>query len=254
MVERGRPNVVAFQTRIPLHSVHEELTKRAIERVDGVHLLYTVVGLTKPGEIDHFTRFRTYQVLTKYYDPDRILLALIPLAMRMGRLREALWHALIRRNNEAKNHLIVGGDHAGPGNDSSGNPFYGPYDAQALVADYAEELGVNMVPFERMVYVPDEDRYEEEGSLMDAQRTASISGTQVREEYLAKGRPFRNWVARPEVADVLQDAYPPRRKQGICLWSTGLSGSGKSTTAKNEGAATNGAGLTTMSAHWLLTR
>ncbi len=228
--EIGRGNVVAFQTRNPLHRVHEELTKRAIERVDGVLLLHPVVGMTKPGDVDHFTRVRTYQALTKYYDPDRILLALLPLAMRMGGPREALWHALIRRNYGA-NHFIVGRDHAGPGNDSSGKPFYGPYDAQELVAEYADELGVSMMPFERMVYVPDEDRYEEEGSLTEAQRTASISGTQVREEYLDAGKTLPEWFTRPEVAEILHDAYPPRRKQGVCLWFTGLSGSGKTTTA-----------------------
>ena len=226
----GRANVVAFQTRNPLHRVHEELTKRAIERVDGVLLLHPVVGMTKPGDVDHFTRVRTYQALAKYYDPDRFLLALIPLAMRMGGPREALWHALIRRNYGA-NHLIVGRDHAGPGSDSSGRPFYGPYDAQHMVAQYAEEIGVAMVPFERMVYVPDEDRYEEEGSLSQAQRTASISGSQVREDYLDKGRTLPEWFTRPEVARILHDAYPPRRKQGVCLWFTGLSGSGKTTTA-----------------------
>ena len=226
----GRSNVVAFQTRNPLHRVHEELTKRAIEKVDGALLLHPVVGMTKPGDVDHFTRVRTYRALTPYYDQDRILLALLPLAMRMGGPREALWHALIRRNFGA-NHIIVGRDHAGPGNDSSGKPFYGPYDAQALVSEHAEELGVSMVPFERMVYLPDEDRYEEEGGLSDAQRTASISGTQVREDYLDAGRTLPEWFTRPEVAEILHDAYPPKHKQGICLWFTGLSGSGKTTTA-----------------------
>jgi len=226
----GRSNVVAFQTRNPLHRVHEELTKRAIERVDGVLLLHPVVGMTKPGDVDHYTRVRTYQALVRYYDPDRILLSLLPLAMRMGGPREALWHALIRRNFGA-NHFIVGRDHAGPGLDSAGKPFYGAYDAQALVRQHADELGVEMVPFERMVYVPDEDRYEEEGRLTPQQLTASISGTQVREDYLDAGRTLPSWFTRPEVAEVLHDAYPPRHKQGVCVWFTGLSGSGKSTTA-----------------------
>jgi sulfate adenylyltransferase len=154
----GNPNVVAFQTRNPLHRAHEELTKRATQEVNGVLLLHPVVGLTKPGDVDHFTRVRAYRLLAeRYYDHNRIVLALLPLAMRMAGPREALWHALIRRNHGA-NHLIVGRDHASPGNDSTGKPFYGPYDAQELVAQYGPELGVGMVPFRELVYLPEEER------------------------------------------------------------------------------------------------
>ncbi|MCO6452627.1 MAG: bifunctional sulfate adenylyltransferase/adenylylsulfate kinase [Caldilineales bacterium] len=228
----GHENVVAFQTRNPLHRVHEELTKRAIEEVDGVLLLHPVVGLTKPGDVDHFTRVRTYMALAEnYYYPDRILLSLLPLAMRMGGPREAVWHAIIRRNYGA-NHLIVGRDHAGPGNDSQGNPIYGPYDAQELVVQYADELGVTMVPFQMLVYLPEEDRYEEVGRVPQNARIASISGTQVREDYLGIGRQLPNWFTRPEVADILSDAYPPMHRQGLCVWFTGLSASGKSATAE----------------------
>lgn len=228
----GHPNVVAFQTRNPLHRVHEELTKRAVQEVDGVLLLHPVVGMTKPGDVDYFTRVRTYKALAhRYYDPDRILLALLPLAMRMGGPREALWHALIRRNFGA-NYLIVGRDHAGPGNDASGKPFYGPYDAQGLVQRYSEELGVTPVPFQQVVYLPDENRYEEESKVAVHVKTASISGTQVREEYLDNGRLLPDWFTRPEVAEILADAYPPKHRQGVCVWFTGLSGAGKSTTAE----------------------
>lgn len=228
----GRPNVVAFQTRNPLHRVHEELTKRAIEEVDGVLLLHPVVGMTKPGDVDHYTRVRTYMALAaRYYEPDRILLALLPLAMRLAGPREALWHAVIRRNYGA-NHLIVGRDHAGPGNDSQGKPFYGPYDAQELVARYSEELGVKMVPFRTLVYLPDEGRYEEVSKVPAGARTADISGTQVRDEYLNNGKKLPSWFTRPEVAEILAESYPPRYKQGVCVWFTGLSGAGKSTTAE----------------------
>jgi sulfate adenylyltransferase len=228
----GRPNVVAFQTRNPLHRVHEELTKRATQEVDGVLLLHPVVGLTKPGDVDHFTRVRTYKALAdRHYDKDRILLALLPLAMRLAGPREALWHAVIRRNFGA-NHLIVGRDHAGPGNDSSGKPFYGPYDAQELVSQYEEELSVKMVPFRQLVYLPDEGRYEEISRVPANARTADISGTQVREEYLNNGRLLPDWFTRPEVAEILSESYPPRHKQGVCIWFTGLSGAGKSTTAE----------------------
>ncbi len=228
----GRENVVAFQTRNPLHRVHEELTKRAIEKVDGVLLLHPVVGLTKPGDVDHFTRVRTYRTLaSQYYDRDRILLALLPLAMRLAGPREALWHALIRRNFGA-NFLIVGRDHASPGKDSKGNPFYGPYDAQELVEQYSDELGVKMLTFQNMVYLPDEEKYVEVNEVPEGARTASISGTDVRENYLNKGIPLPSWFTREEVADILAESYPPRHKQGFCIWFTGLSGSGKSTTAE----------------------
>ena len=227
----GRANVVAFQTRNPLHRVHEELTKRATAGVDGVLLLHPSVGMTKPGDVDHYTRVRGYKALAeKYYESDRIVLALLPLAMRMAGPREALWHALIRRNHGA-NHFIVGRDHASPGVDSAGRPFYGPYDAQELVAKHREELGVRMVPFSELVYLPDEDRYEEISRVSAATRTASISGTQVREQYLNQGRPLPAWFTRPEVAEILAETYPPRHRQGVCVWFTGLSGSGKSTTA-----------------------
>ena len=228
----GRRNVVAFQTRNPLHRAHEELTKRAIAQTDGVLLLHPVVGVTKPGDVDHFSRVRTYRALTeRHYEPDRVLLSLLPLAMRMAGPREALWHALIRRNYGAS-HFIVGRDHAGPGNDSTGKPFYGPYDAQQLVERHSEELGIRMIPFSELVYLPDEDRYEEAGRLAPGARTLSLSGTQVRDEYLNRGRLLPAWFTRPEVAEVLAETYPPRHRQGVCIWFTGLSGAGKSTTAE----------------------
>jgi sulfate adenylyltransferase len=227
----GRANVVAFQTRNPLHRVHEELTKRAVAAVDGALLLHPSVGMTKPGDVDHYTRVRGYRALAeRYYEPGRILLALLPLAMRLAGPREAVWHALIRRNHGA-NHFVVGRDHASPGVDSSGKPFYGPYDAQELVAKHGEELGVTMVPFSELVYLPDEARYEEVSKVGAATRTASISGTQVRDEFLNRGRPLPDWFTRPEVAAILAETYPPRHRQGVCVWFTGLSGSGKSSTA-----------------------
>ena len=225
----GRGNVVAFQTRNPLHRAHEELTKRAMAQVDGVLLLHPVVGMTKPGDIDHYTRVRTYKVLAeRYYDQGRILLALLPLAMRLAGPREALWHAVIRRNYGA-NHLIVGRDHASPGTDSSNRPFYGPYDAQHLVEQFSEEVGVKVLPFQELVYLPDSDSYEE---VSKASKGMTLSGTQVRDEYLNRGRELPKWFTRSEVAEILKEAYPPRHRQGVCIWFTGLSGAGKSTTAE----------------------
>ncbi|MCB9452220.1 MAG: bifunctional sulfate adenylyltransferase/adenylylsulfate kinase [Anaerolineaceae bacterium] len=231
LAEFGFQNVVAFQTRNPMHRVHEELTKRAIEAVDGVLLLHPVVGMTRPGDVDHFTRVRTYKALAEnHYEPNRILLSLLPLAMRMGGPREAVWHAIIRRNYGA-NHLIVGRDHAGPGKDSTGKPFYGPFDAQELVLKYKDEVGMEVVPFPELIYLADEDRYEESTKIPVDAKTAQISGTQVREDYLNKGNLLPEWFTRPEVAEILGDTYPPRHRQGVCIWFTGLSGAGKSTTA-----------------------
>lgn len=228
----GAGNVVAFQTRNPLHRVHEEMTKRAIAATDGVLLLHPAVGMTKLGDVDHYTRVRTYRAMAEnHYEPSRVLLGLLPLAMRMGGPREALWHAVIRRNYGA-NHLIVGRDHAGPGNDSSDRPFYEPYGAQELVAEHSDELGVRVVPFKELVYLPGEDRYAEASAVAPGTAVKSISGTRVREQYLDRGVRLPDWYTRPEVAEILAESYPPRRRQGVCVWFTGLSGSGKSTTAE----------------------
>jgi sulfate adenylyltransferase len=228
----GYDKVVAFQTRNPLHRIHEELTKRAADQVSGSLLIHPVVGLTKPGDVDHYTRVRVYRTLVEnYFDPQRTFLSLLPLAMRMAGPREALWHAIIRRNYGAT-HFIIGRDHAGPGKDSNGNPFYGPYEAQMMLGQYGEEIGVQPIEFKELVYLADEERYEESSKIPENTRIFSISGTQVREDYLAKGELLPDWFTRPETAEILQKMYPPRHEQGMCLWFTGLSGSGKSTTAE----------------------
>jgi sulfate adenylyltransferase len=230
--QMGHANVVAFQTRNPMHRIHEELTKRAAEEVDGSLLIHPVVGMTKPGDVDHYTRVRVYKALVdNYYHRDRTVLSLLPLAMRMAGPREGLWHAIIRRNYGA-NHFIIGRDHAGPGNDSSGRPFYGPYEAQQMMAQYAGELGVKPVEFKELVYLADDQRYEEADKVQEGAHIFSISGTQVREDYLAKGLQLPEWFTRKETSDILQQMYPPRHRQGFCIWFTGLSGSGKSTTAE----------------------
>jgi len=162
---------------------------------------------------------------------DEVVLSLLPLAMRMAGPREALWHAIIRRNYGA-NHFIVGRDHASPGADSTGRPFYGPYDAQELAARCEEEIGVHIIPFRELVYVEDLDRYEKASSVPAGMRARSISGTQVRDEYLGAGKPLPEWFTRPEVASILAESHPPKYQRGFCVWFTGLSGSGKSTTAE----------------------
>ncbi|MGW8142804.1 MAG: bifunctional sulfate adenylyltransferase/adenylylsulfate kinase [Anaerolineales bacterium] len=228
----GHEKVVAFQTRNPMHRIHEELTKIAADEVDGSLLIHPVVGLTKPGDVDHYTRVRIYRTLIeKYYDPNRTYLSLLPLAMRMAGPREALWHAIIRRNHGAT-HFIIGRDHAGPGKDSNGKPFYGPYEAQMMLGQYSEEIGVQPVEFKELVYLADEERYEELSKVPESAKIFTISGTQVREDYLSKGELLPDWFTRPETAEILKQMYPPRHEQGVCLWFTGLSGSGKSTTAE----------------------
>jgi sulfate adenylyltransferase len=228
----GRKNVVAFQTRNPLHRAHEELTKRAVRDLDGVLLLHPVVGISKPGDVDNYTRVRTYQVMVSdYYDADRVVLSLLPLAMRMAGPREALWHALIRRNFGA-NHMIIGRDHASPGADSEGLPFYPPYAAQELVEKFSAELGVKVVPFKEIVYLPDEERYEEIAKLDHGAHMLTLSASEMRQNYLDRGAPLPVWYTRPEVAQILASTYPPRHKQGVCVFLTGLSGAGKSTTAE----------------------
>jgi sulfate adenylyltransferase len=231
LADLGRSNVVAFQTRNPIHRAHEELTKRAMIEIDGSLLIHPVVGMTKPGDIDHYTRVRTYRLMvSKYYDPQRTLLSLLPLAMRMAGPREAVWHAIIRRNYGAS-HFIVGRDHASPGKDSSGKPFYGLYEAQELLGQRSPEIGVKPVPFEELVYLPDADRYEERSRVGTA-RHLSISGTEVRDDYLINGKPLPHWFTRPEVASILTEISVPRHRQGFCIWLTGLSGAGKSTIAE----------------------
>lgn len=228
----GNHNVVAFQTRNPLHRAHEEITARAARQIDGTLLLHPVVGMTKPGDVDHYTRVRSYKILAdRYYDQQRTVLALLPLAMRMAGPREAVWHGIIRRNFGA-NHFIVGRDHASPGLDSNNKPFYGPYDAQELFEKHQNEIGVWMIPFQELVYLPDENRFEDASRISLGQPTLSLSGTTVREDYLDRGKPLPDWFTRAEVAEVLTQAHPPRHRQGFCVWFTGLSASGKSTTAE----------------------
>ena len=225
----GWSKVVAFQTRNPLHRAHEELTKRAAQQIGGGLLIHPVVGVTKPGDVDHYTRVRCYRALVdNYYEPGSVVLSLLPLAMRMAGPREVLLHAIIRRNFGCT-HLIVGRDHAGPGKDSTGKPFYPPYAAQEAMETHAAELGMGMVDFKQMVFLPDENRYSPVDEVPAGAKTADISGTQVRDDYLAKGLQLPEWFSRPAVAEILNETNPPRFRQGLTIWFTGLSGSGKST-------------------------
>ncbi|MFA9432454.1 bifunctional sulfate adenylyltransferase/adenylylsulfate kinase [Egicoccus sp. AB-alg2] len=229
LAEQGWTRVVAFQTRNPMHRAHVELTRRAAREVDAKLLINPVVGMTKPGDVDHHTRVRVYRAVLARYPQGTAMLALLPLAMRMAGPREALWHAIIRKNHGI-DHLIVGRDHAGPGEDPDGVPFYGPYDAQDLLREHDEELGVRMVPFRQMVYVQDLDAYAPVDELPPDATTRSLSGTELRQR-LATGGEIPDWFTFPEVADELRRTYPPRNRQGLVILLTGLSGAGKSTIA-----------------------
>jgi len=221
--------VVAFQTRNPMHRAHVELTRRAAVQLEANLLIHPSVGMTKPGDVDHYTRVRCYEAVLQSYPMHTALLSLLPLAMRMGGPREAVWHAIVRKNYGCT-HLIVGRDHAGPGSDASGKPFYGPYDAQALLRAHQDELGVGMVPFQMMVYVEDRDEYMPEDEVPEGTRVLNISGTELRRR-LAEGREIPSWFTYPEVVTELRRSYPPRHRQGFTVFFTGLSGSGKSTIA-----------------------
>lgn len=225
----GWTRVVAFQTRNPMHRAHQELTLRAAREVDAKLLIHPVVGMTKPGDVDHYTRVRCYRAILSTYPPDSAKLALLPLAMRLAGPREAVWHAIIRKNYGCT-HLIVGRDHAGPGSDSSGTPFYGPYDAQELLRQHENELGVEMVPFRNMVYVANEDKYYPDDEVPEGARVLNISGTELRRR-LAEGSEIPEWFTFPEVVKELRATHPPRSHQGFTVFFTGLSGSGKSTIA-----------------------
>ena len=225
----GWRRVVAFQTRNPMHRAHQELTFRAAKQVEANLLIHPSVGMTKPGDVDYFTRVRCYELLLPKYPHGTVKLSMLPLAMRMGGPREAIWHGLIRKNHGCT-HFIVGRDHAGPGKDTDGKPFYGPYDAQELFKKNESDIGVTMVPFNMMVYLEDQDKYVPDNEVPKEARVLNISGTELRER-LNGGRDIPGWFTYPEVVQELRRSYPPRHKQGVTIFFTGLSGSGKSTIA-----------------------
>lgn len=227
--QMGWRRVVAFQTRNPMHRAHLELTFRAAKELQANLLVHPVVGMTKPGDVDHYTRVRCYQAVMGHYPIHTAQLSLLPLAMRMAGPREALWHAIVRKNCGCT-HFIVGRDHAGPGSDRGGKAFYGPYDAQELLRQHEGELGIKMVPFRMMVYVEDRGEYLPEDAVPPGAEVKNLSGTELRGR-LAKGLDIPGWFSFPEVVQELRRTYPPRSKQGFTVFFTGLPSSGKSTLA-----------------------
>ena len=228
--QHGWHRIVAFQTRNPMHRAHRELTLRAAEQVGAKLLIQPSVGRTKPGDIDHYTRVRCYRALLDHYPKDHATLSLLPLAMRMGGPREALWHAIIRKNYGAS-HFIVGRDHAGPGKDAEGRPFYEPYAAQELLAEHEEELGIQIVPFPAMVYAANRDAYLPQTEVSALDEVRDISGTELRHR-LHNGEAIPEWFTFPDVVKILRERHPANAQQGYALFFTGLSGSGKSTLAQ----------------------
>jgi sulfate adenylyltransferase len=226
---RGWTRIVAFQTRNPMHRAHQELTLRAAETVGAKVLIQPVVGMTKPGDVDHYTRVRCYEALLGRYPADTAMLSLLPLAMRMGGPKEAVWHGIIRRNYGCT-HLIVGRDHAGPGNHRDGTPIYGPYEAQEVLGRHAAEIGIGMVPFPMLVYVAERDAYFAEDEVPAGLKPLNISGTELRRR-LVSGEELPEWFTFPEVAAELRRTHRPRLRQGFTVFFTGLSGAGKSTIA-----------------------
>jgi sulfate adenylyltransferase len=226
----GWHRIVAFQTRNPMHRAHRELTLRAALQVGAKLLVQPSVGRTKPGDIDHYTRVRCYQALLPQYPANSAKLSLLPLAMRMGGPREALWHAIIRKNYGAS-HFIVGRDHAGPGKGANGEPFYGPFDAQHLLERHQAELGIRIVPFPAMVYVANRDTYLPSTEVQPDDEVRDISGTQLR-RHLQEGSEIPSWYSFPEVVEILRERHPAQASRGFALFFTGLSGAGKSTIAQ----------------------
>ncbi len=225
----GWRKIVAFQTRNPLHRAHQELTFRAAKESQANLLIHPVVGMTKPGDIDHFTRVRCYEAVLDQYPSATTTMSLLNIAMRMAGPREAVWHGLIRKNHGVT-HFIVGRDHAGPGKNSAGEDFYGPYDAQDLFRQYEDEIGVEMVPFKHMVYVQERAEYQPADEVADGATVLNISGTELRRR-LQEGLDIPDWFSFPDVVEELRRSKPPRSDQGFTVFFTGFSGSGKSTIA-----------------------
>ncbi|TNC50123.1 bifunctional sulfate adenylyltransferase/adenylylsulfate kinase [Rubellimicrobium rubrum] len=225
----GWRRIVAFQTRNPLHRAHQELTFRAAREAQANLLIHPVVGMTKPGDVDHFTRVRCYEAVLDQYPSSTTHLSLLNLAMRMAGPREALWHAIIRKNH-GLTHFIVGRDHAGPGKNSQGKDFYDPYAAQDLVRQHQAEIGIEMVDFKQMVYVQEKAQYFPVDEVPAGSTVLDISGTELRRR-LREGLEIPEWFSFPEVVKELRKTSPARSKQGFTVFFTGFSGSGKSTIA-----------------------
>ncbi|MCF7815417.1 MAG: bifunctional sulfate adenylyltransferase/adenylylsulfate kinase [Candidatus Pacebacteria bacterium] len=228
--EKGWDRVVGFQTRNPMHRAHFELVKRAYEKVGAPVLVHPVVGMTKPGDIDYVTRVRTYNIVCNSYGKDFTYLSLLPLAMRMAGPREAVWHAIIRKNYGCT-HFISGRDHAGPGKGSDGKDFYGPYDARDLALKYADEIGITIIASDELAYSKTRQSYVAADEVTHEDEIENISGTEFRRK-LREGEDIPEWFSFKESIDILRESVRKDIRPGVTFFFTGLSCSGKSTLAQ----------------------
>ncbi|MFT5319315.1 MAG: sulfate adenylyltransferase [Chlamydiales bacterium] len=229
-LQDGWDKIIGFQTRNAIHRVHYEMTIRAMNEYEANVLIHPAIGETIPGDIDYYTRVQCYQSVLQYYPKERVKLSLLPLAMRMGGPKEALWHAIIRKTYGC-NHFIVGRDHAGPGDRINGNPLYEEFGAQDLVRKYEDEIGIKMIPFKNLMYASNRKVYVSKDEALEDDVLHNISGTELR-KMLERNEDIPPWYTFEEVASLLPWRNPPRVKQGICILFTGLPSSGKSTLAK----------------------
>jgi len=226
----GWQRVVGFQTRNPIQRPQFEMTVAAMRQARAKLLLLPVTGMTKPGDFDHYTRVRCYRAVTRHYPPDSFMLNLLPLSMRLSGPKDALLHTIIAKNYGCT-HFVIGRDHASPGADAGGNPFYKRDAAQRLTEEYSREVGMTIVPFEELVYLPFEDEYRSQDRVPEGAQYISFSSSDIRER-IRTGRRIPEWATFPEVVAELKKAYPSPDKQGFTVFLTGLPGAGKSTIAK----------------------
>jgi len=226
----GWHRIVGFQTRNPIQRIQFEMTIRSMRQAKANLLLLMITGMTKPGDFDHYTRVRCYREVTRHYPPNSFVLNLLPLSLRLAGPRDALLHTIIAKNYGCT-HFIIGRDHASPGADTSGNPYYESYAAQRLTEKYSEEIGVTIVPFEELVYLPFDDEYRSADQIPEGTQHISFSSSDIRDR-IRSGRRIPEWATFPEVVEELKKAYPSPNQQGFTIFLTGLSGAGKSTVAK----------------------
>jgi len=226
----GWKRIVGFQTRHPIHRPQFEMTLHAMRQAKANLLLMPVVGMTKPGDFDHYTRVRCHKLIGHHYPPDSHILNLLPLAMRMAGPREALLHTIIARNFGCT-HFIVGHDHAGPGKNKDGQTYYPPDAARLVAEEQADEIGIAIVSLKEMVYLPFEDDFRFVDQVPDGTQTIAMSGTDIRYR-IETGKRIPSWITFPEVIAEMQRSFPPPRRRGFTIFMTGLSGAGKSTIAQ----------------------
>ncbi len=226
----GWRRVLGFHTDEYLHCAHREMVITAAREAGAAIFLHPVVDLSYPGNLDYYTQVRCYQAFTSDFPHNMIKLALTPLASRKAGPKEALWQAIIRRNFGCS-HFMVADDHADPqaGSDKE-QRFYPRGDAQKMVAEYAAETGIAMVPQHEMGYHRSLKKYVILGEVPNDE-VATISSLELRRR-LIQGEDVPDWFSYPEVVYQLQRSFPPRSKQGFTIFMTGFSGSGKSTIAK----------------------